>query len=123
MGYRAENVVPRRAADTSIFSWRIARFRGALSRLRCPSARAGGGGKTSEAGRCRRWRCAVARLRSSNYPDSRNVPPAFAPGSCHLIPECGGEAGVVPRAPNFPLFASPISYLQHCGVQVELELV
>ena len=29
------------------------------------------------------------------------------------------EPGVVPRAPNFPLFASSISYLQNLGVQVE----
>ena len=29
------------------------------------------------------------------------------------------EPGVVPRAPNFPLFASSISHLQNRGVQVE----
>ena len=31
------------------------------------------------------------------------------------------EPGVVPRAPNFPLFASSISHLQNRGVQVEFE--
>jgi hypothetical protein len=33
------------------------------------------------------------------------------------------EPGVVPRAPNFPLFASGVSYLQNRGVQVESEVM
>src|SRR4051812_41571397 len=54
-------------------------------------------------------------------PGSSNFPPALAPGSCYPVPKCGLPAGVVPRAPNFPLFASSFSYLQNRGVQVELE--